>query len=96
MNYAEIKYCDIADGEGVRTTLFVSGCTNRCKGCFQPDTWDFQNGQYETRQYYVGDRTSMMEIWTQNNKIMGNSGILSISELTENGNKYLLFNSFIK
>ncbi len=45
MNYGNIKYFDIADGEGVRTTLFVSGCTHRCKGCFQPETWDFAYGQ---------------------------------------------------
>ena len=45
MNYGEIKNCDIANGEGVRVTLFVSGCTNRCEGCFQPQTWDFNYGQ---------------------------------------------------
>lgn len=45
MYYGEIKNCDIANGEGVRVTLFVSGCTNRCKGCFQPQTWDFYYGQ---------------------------------------------------
>lgn len=45
MNFGNIKYCDIADGEGVRTTLFVSGCTHRCKGCFQPETWDFSYGE---------------------------------------------------
>jgi anaerobic ribonucleoside-triphosphate reductase activating protein len=45
MNYAEIKNCDIANGEGVRVTLFVSGCTNHCQGCFQPQTWDFDYGQ---------------------------------------------------
>ena len=45
MNYGEIKNCDIANGEGVRVTLFVSGCTNRCEGCFQPQTWDFGYGQ---------------------------------------------------
>lgn len=45
MNYAEIKYCDIANGEGVRTTLFVSGCTHGCKNCFQPETWKFSFGQ---------------------------------------------------
>ena len=38
MYYGEIKNCDIANGEGVRVTLFVSGCTNRCKNCFQPQT----------------------------------------------------------
>ena len=45
MNYGMIKYCDIADGEGVRTSLFVSGCTHHCKGCFQPETWDFSYGE---------------------------------------------------
>lgn len=44
MNYCNIKYCDIANGEGVRTTLFVSGCTNHCEECFQPETWDFNYG----------------------------------------------------
>ncbi len=45
MHYGEIKNCDIANGEGVRVTLFVSGCTNHCKNCFQPQTWDFCYGQ---------------------------------------------------
>lgn len=45
MNYCNIKNCDIADGPGVRVTLFVSGCTNHCKGCFQPETWDFDYGE---------------------------------------------------
>ncbi len=45
MNYAGIKYCDIANGTGCRTVLFVSGCRNACKGCFQPQTWDFAYGE---------------------------------------------------
>ncbi len=45
MNYAEIKTCDIANGEGVRTSLFVSGCTHHCKGCFNEMTWDFNYGE---------------------------------------------------
>ena len=45
MNYANIKNCDVANGEGVRVTLFVSGCTNRCEHCFQPETWDFGFGE---------------------------------------------------
>ncbi len=49
MHYGQIKNCDIANGEGVRVTLFVSGCTNRCKGCFQPETWDFNYGQSFTQ-----------------------------------------------
>ena len=44
MYYGEIKNCDIANGEGVRVTLFVSGCTNRCPHCFQPQTWAFDYG----------------------------------------------------
>lgn len=45
MYYGAIKNCDIANGIGVRVTLFVSGCTNHCKGCFQPETWDFDYGE---------------------------------------------------
>ena len=50
MYYGEIKNCDIANGIGVRVTLFVSGCTNRCEHCFQPQTWDFCYGQPFTNE----------------------------------------------
>ncbi len=50
MYFGEIKNCDIANGEGVRVTLFVSGCTNHCKGCFQPETWDFCYGRPFTEE----------------------------------------------
>ena len=45
MNYATIKNCDIANGPGVQVSLFVSGCTHRCKGCFNEVAWDFDYGQ---------------------------------------------------
>lgn len=45
MNYATIKNCDIANGPGVRVSLFVSGCTHRCNGCFNEEAWDFDFGQ---------------------------------------------------
>lgn len=45
MNYGEIKSMDIANGPGVRVSLFVSGCTHHCKGCFNPETWDFNYGK---------------------------------------------------
>ena len=50
MYYGNIKKFDIADGEGVRVSLFVSGCTNKCPGCFQPETWDFLFGHPYTEQ----------------------------------------------
>lgn len=45
MHYGTIKNLDIADGPGCRVSLFVSGCRNHCKGCFQPETWSFDYGQ---------------------------------------------------
>lgn len=49
MNYATIKYNDIANGDGVRTSLFVSGCPHHCKGCFNEIAWDYNYGEeYDT------------------------------------------------
>ena len=45
MYYSRIRKTDIADGTGVRVTLFVSGCRRHCPGCFNPETWSFTNGQ---------------------------------------------------
>lgn len=56
MYYGEIKSCDIANGEGVRVSLFVSGCTNHCENCFQPQTWAFDYGKpftAETEEYIL-------------------------------------------
>ncbi len=50
MNYGTIKEYDIANGQGVRISLFVSGCTNHCPYCFQPETWDFDYGQPYTKE----------------------------------------------
>lgn len=50
MNYAEIKNCDIANGPGVRISLFVSGCTHHCKGCFNEVAWDFNYGSPFTQE----------------------------------------------
>lgn len=49
MYYSKINKHDIANGDGVRVTLFVSGCTNHCKNCFQPQTWDFCYGKQFTK-----------------------------------------------
>lgn len=56
MNYGEIKNYDIANGEGVRVSLFVSGCTHHCKNCFNPETWSFEYGKpftKETEDYII-------------------------------------------
>lgn len=50
MNYADIKYPDIANGPGIRVSLFVSGCQRRCGGCFNPEAWDFMYGQKWSRK----------------------------------------------
>lgn len=50
MHYGNIKDLDIANGPGCRVSLFVSGCRNHCKGCFQPETWDFNYGKEFTSE----------------------------------------------
>ena len=50
MHYATIKWTDIANGEGVRISLFVSGCTHHCKNCFNPETWNFCYGKPFTKE----------------------------------------------
>lgn len=45
MNYTLIRDCDVANGEGIRISLFVSGCPHKCKGCFNQEAWDFNCGQ---------------------------------------------------
>lgn len=50
MNYCLLRNCDVANGPGMRVTLFVSGCTNHCPGCFQPETWDFDYGEPFTEE----------------------------------------------
>jgi len=50
LNYASIKDCDIANGPGVRVSLFVSGCTHHCKGCFNREAWDFDYGAPFTQE----------------------------------------------
>ncbi len=50
MNYAGLKKLDVANGPGLRVTLFVSGCTHHCKGCFNKETWDFHYGNPFTKE----------------------------------------------
>ena len=50
MNYCKINANDIANGPGVRVSLFVSGCTHHCPGCFNKETWDFNYGKLFTNE----------------------------------------------
>ena len=50
MNYAKIRKLDVTNGPGIRTTLFVSGCTHKCKGCFNEEAWDFKYGHEYTQK----------------------------------------------
>ena len=65
MNYALIRENDIANGPGVRTSLFVSGCRHHCKGCFNPETWNFSYGnpftQFEINRIIDASKPSFIE-----------------------------------
>lgn len=71
MNYAEIKKVDIANGPGVRVSLFVSGCRNHCTGCFNPETWDFDYGRPFTRATEDEIIKALRPSWIQGLSILG-------------------------
>ena len=71
MNYGAIKKIDIANGLGVRVSLFVSGCRNQCHGCFQPETWDFNFGQPFTRATEDEIISALRPSWIQGLSILG-------------------------
>lgn len=71
MNYGMIRKVDVANGLGVRVSLFVSGCRNHCKGCFNPETWDFGYGRPFTKE--TGDVIieALRPLWIQGLSILG-------------------------
>jgi len=71
MKYGEIKKNDIANGEGVRTSLFVSGCTHHCKGCFNPDTWSFDFGTEFTKETEDEILKSLEPYWVDGLSLLG-------------------------
>lgn len=71
MNYCGIKKTDIANGPGVRVSLFVSGCRNHCPGCFQPETWDFDYGAPFTEEIEDEILTALRPSWIQGLSILG-------------------------
>ena len=71
MNYGRIKKNDIANGPGVRVSLFVSGCRNRCPGCFNPETWDFSYGEPFTRKTEKEIIKALRPSWIQGLSILG-------------------------
>ena len=71
MNYCGIKKTDIANGPGVRVSLFVSGCRNHCPGCFQPETWDFDYGEPFTEKTEEELITALRPSWIQGLSILG-------------------------
>ena len=71
MNYGEIKKTDIANGEGVRVSLFVSGCTHHCKGCFNAETWDFNFGKEFTDEVHSEVITALKPDYIKGLSLLG-------------------------
>ncbi len=71
MNYAGLKKVDTANGYGVRVSLFVSGCRNRCPGCFQPQTWDFSYGEPFTKETEEEILEALNHSWIQGLSVLG-------------------------
>jgi anaerobic ribonucleoside-triphosphate reductase activating protein len=71
MNYGRIKKTDIANGPGVRVSLFVSGCRNHCHGCFNPETWDFDYGEPFTQKTEKEIIEALCPSWIQGLSVLG-------------------------
>ena len=71
MYYGNMKYNDIANGIGERTSLFVSGCRHHCKGCFQPQTWDFDYGKPFTKEEEEKIAASLREDYVAGLTVLG-------------------------
>ena len=71
MNYAGIKYCDIANGLAAALCFFVSGCRNHCKGCFQPQTWEFDYGEPFDEQIQNEILDSLKPVYVQGITLLG-------------------------
>lgn len=71
MNYADIKYPDVANGKGVRVSLFVSGCTHHCCGCFNPETWNFNYGKRFGKEQEEKICTILSYPWVKGLSILG-------------------------
>lgn len=71
MNYCGLNKNDIANGEGVRVSLFVSGCRNHCIGCHNPESWDFSYGQTFTKETEDEIINALRPSWIQGISILG-------------------------
>ena len=71
MNYSAIRTCDVANGPGVRVSVFVSGCTHCCPGCFNPDTWDFLAGSPWTVAAQEQVLAACEPVWIQGLSLLG-------------------------
>lgn len=81
MNYLSIRTCDIANGEGVRVSIFVSGCTHRCKGCFSPHTWDFGAGTPFTSSTEQDILDAVSPSWITGLSLLGGDPMMPSNQL---------------
>lgn len=106
MNYGNIKFYDIANGEGIRTSLFVSGCTNHCQGCFNEEAQDFNYGQLYTPETEQTILEQVSKPYIAGLSILGgdplcqnNAGLTCLIELTnavhDSGKTVWLWTGFV-
>lgn len=81
MNYASVRTCDVANGEGVRVSLFVSGCTHHCKGCFNDGLWDFGAGRPFTEETENLILDAVSKGWVSGLSLLGGDPMMPSNQL---------------
>ena len=89
MRYSQIRSLDVSDGPGARVAIYVQGCSHHCKGCFNPETWDYNGGKEWTDKTNKKILELMSRPYIKGLSVLGGDPICAYLEDSENGKIFL-------